>query len=310
VLLRRLGGFVVIAVVQGGHESEAEISRMTSKAFQAALDGLGYEYKVFEYDENLEANLKSLQPKVCLNAMHGKFGEDGVVQKLLESLGIAYTGSGVEASKLSFDKKKSIARAKEEGVPTLPSVTCTVESPLNDDELTLISSWEDGYVVKPAQSGSSRGVTLCSDIIELEEALRESFKWDEVALVEKRLIGRELTVSVFENQAFEVIEIRPKTGFYDMKNKYTKGATDYLVPAPIKEATKKKLQNYALKIFKSFGLKTYGRIDFLMTDDEKALYFMEVNTLPGCTPTSLFPKALAAGGVPFENLIKALIEST
>lgn len=299
----------MIAVVQGGHESEAEISRMTSQAFQNALVSLGYEHQVFEYDEDLEANLKLAKPKVCLNAMHGKFGEDGVVQELLEKLRIPYTGSGVEASKLSFDKKKSIQKAKEQGVPVLPSFSCSTDSPLKAEDLQTVASWTDGFVVKPTQSGSSRGVSLCSKISEMEGALAESYKWGEVALVEKRLIGRELTVAVFEGKAFDVIEIRPKTGFYDMKNKYTKGATDYLVPAPIQEITKKQLQKHALKIFKSFGLKTYGRVDFLMTNDEKDFYFMEVNTLPGCTSTSLFPKALAAGGLPFENLIKALLES-
>jgi D-alanine-D-alanine ligase len=299
----------MIAVIQGGHESEAEISRMTSKAFQQALDGMGHEYKVFEYGENLRAELGALKPELCLNAMHGKFGEDGVVQKLLEDIGIPYSGSGVEASELSFDKTRSIAKAREQGVPTLPSFSCTIAHPLNSENLEVIASWVDGYVVKPAQSGSSRGVSLCSDISEMGEALVESYKWDKVALIEKKLIGRELTVSVLENRAFDVIEIRPKTGFYDMKNKYTKGATDYLVPAPISESAKKKLQDGALKIFKSFGLKTYGRVDFLMTNDEESFYFMEVNTLPGCTPTSLFPKALAAGGLPFENLIKTLIES-
>ena len=299
----------MIAVIQGGHESEAEISRMTSKAFQQALDGLKLEYEVFEYDESLRSNLSALRPDLCLNAMHGTYGEDGVVQTLLEELGIPYSGSGVEASKLSFDKTKSIAKAKKDGVPTLPSFSCSAAHPLSTESIERISLWEDGYVVKPAQSGSSRGVSLCSDISELGEALIESYKWDKVALVEKRLIGRELTVSVLEGNAFDVIEIRPKTGFYDMKNKYTKGATDYLVPAPISEEVKKKLQDCAVKIFKSFGLKTYGRVDFLMTNDEEAFYFMEVNTLPGCTPTSLFPKALAAGGLPFETLIKTLIES-
>jgi len=299
----------VIAVIQGGHESEAEISRMTSKAFQTALDSLGYDYRVFEYGEGLEQELKRLAPKVCLNAMHGKYGEDGVVQSLLETLGIPCTGSGVEASKLSFDKKRALLRAQVVGVPTLPSFTCTKESPLNLTELEAVAAWSNGYVVKPAQSGSSRGVSLCSNMSEFEAALVESYKWDDVALVEKRLIGRELTVSIFKNRAFDVIEIRPKTGFYDMENKYTEGATDYLVPAPVSDKTKKELQEYALKINESFGLKTYGRVDFLMTHDESAAYFMEVNTLPGCTPTSLLPKALAAGGVSFETLIKTLIET-
>jgi len=299
----------VIAVIQGGHESEAEISRMTSEAFQAALSSLGQKFKVLEYSDELAAELKALNPAFCLNAMHGKFGEDGLVQSLLEGLEIPYSGSGVEASRLAFDKKRSLKKAKVMGVPVLPSFSCTHESPLNGEQKVEVASWTDGFVVKPSQSGSSRGVSLCSDMSELSEALVESFKWDDVALVEKRLIGREVTVSIFQDSAFDVIEIRPKTGFYDIKNKYTKGATDYLVPAPIQVRTKELLQKYALQIFKSFDLKTYGRVDFLMSPDEKDLYFMEVNTLPGCTPTSLFPMALASSGVSFEKLIEALLEA-
>ena len=299
----------MIAVVQGGHESEAEISRMTSKAFQGALKDLGLAYTVLEYSEGLKSDLLRLKPDLCLNAMHGKFGEDGLLQSLLEDLRIPYSGTGVAASRLAFDKEKSIKKAKSEGVPVLPHFTCTQEGKLSSEDLKVVASWSSGFVVKPSQSGSSRGVSLCDSIEELDLALKESFLWDEVALVEKRLKGRELTVSVFQDQAFEVIEIRPKTGFYDMKNKYTKGATDYLVPAPISEKTKLDLQNYALQIFKSFELKTYARVDFLMESDESAHYFMEVNTLPGCTQTSLFPKALAAQGLPFKTLIQALVDS-
>lgn len=298
----------MIAVLQGGHESEAEISRMTSRAFQEALDELGCEYKVVEYGSSLSDELLELKPDICLNAMHGKFGEDGTVQSLLATLGVPYTGSGIEASRLSFDKKKSLEKAHSIGVPVLSNFSCTEKTMLSDADKAVVEAWPDGFVVKPSQSGSSRGVTLCDGIGELEEALLESFKWDDVTLVEQRLKGRELTVSVFKNQAFDVIEIRPKTGFYDMKNKYTKGATDYLVPAPISEKTKKTLQEYALEIFRSFGLRTYGRVDFLMSEDESVVFFMEVNTLPGCTQTSLLPKALAQKNIPFKSLVQTLLD--
>jgi D-alanine--D-alanine ligase len=298
----------MIAILQGGHESEAEISRMTSQAFQEALDELGYEYCVLEYSPSLSEDLIRVRPNICLNAMHGKFGEDGTVQALLRSLKIPYTGSGVEASGLSFDKVKSLQKAMDIGVPVLQSFSCAKNEKLSAEERAVVSGWSDGFVVKPSQSGSSRGVTLCDHIDDLSAALVESFKWDERALVEKRLKGREVTVSVFQERAFDVIEIRPKTGFYDMENKYTKGATDYLTPAPISEKTKKNLQEYAVKIFKSFGLKTYGRVDFLMEKDESAVFFMEVNTLPGCTPTSLLPKALAYKNIPFTKLIQTLLD--
>lgn len=299
----------MIAVVQGGHESEAEVSRMTSRAFQEALDELGYKYKVIEYDEGFRHSIETLKPDACLLALHGKFAEDGVVQDLLEKMSVPYTGSGVQASKLSFSKKRSLEEAGKIGIPVLPHFSLKMGQELEQKQVEEVIGWTDGFVVKPSESGSSRGVSLCEDIDELPEALKESFKWDDWALIEKRLKGRELTVSVFEGEAFELIEIRPKTGFYDMKNKYTKGATDYLIPAPVSAETRSACQKYSLEIYKKFNLRTYGRLDFLTTNDESECYFMEVNTLPGCTQTSLLPKALAEKGIKFTHLIDTLIKT-
>ncbi len=299
----------MIAVVQGGHESEAEVSRMTSRAFQEALDELGYEYRVVEFDECFRHSIESLKPDVCLLALHGTYAEDGVVQALLEKLRVPYTGSGVEASKLSFNKERSLKEAAKLGISVLPNFVCSKSKELDEKDLQEISAWNDGFVVKPSESGSSRGVTLCDEIEELPAALEESFRWYKDALVEKRIKGREVTVSVFEGRAFELIEIRPKTGFYDMKNKYTKGATDYLIPAPVNMDLRKKCQEAALKIYREFKLRTYGRVDFLITNDESECFFMEVNTLPGCTATSLLPQALAQKGIKFTHLIDTMIKA-
>jgi D-alanine-D-alanine ligase len=299
----------VIAVIQGGHESEAEVSRMTSRSFQEALDELGRKYKVIEYDEGFRHNLETLKPDVCLLALHGKYAEDGVVQALLEKMGIPYTGSGVEASKLAFSKQRSIEEALKLGVPVLPHVMSYPDKDLTALEVKTVSEWTSGFVVKPSESGSSRGVTLCDHIDELSMALLEAFKWDDSALIEKRVKGREITISLFEGEVFEPIEIRPRTGFYDMKNKYTKGATDYLIPAPISEELKKACQGYALKIYKNFNLRTYARVDFLVESDESEAYFMEANTLPGCTKTSLLPMALAYRKIPFTRLIETLVQT-
>jgi D-alanine-D-alanine ligase len=298
----------MIAVIQGGHPSEAEISRITSKAFQESLNRLGLSYEVLEYDENLVDHLKRLKPDCCLLALHGTYGEDGVVQGVLEHLKIPYTGSGVRASSLSFDKETSILFAKSLGVPVLPSFSLTAESVDSAVEKEVMS-WSDGFVVKPVASGSSRGVGLYNSGDSMKEGLREALKWSKKALVEKRVRGRELTVGVFKGKALEPIEIKPKEGFYDIKNKYTKGATNYLIPAPISEGLKENLQKNALTIFNSFGLSTYGRIDFLVSHDESSHYFMEVNTLPGATPTSLLPMALKHAGVDFDEMVKTLVDN-
>jgi len=297
----------MIVILQGGHPSEAEISRITSKAFQESLKNLGHAFEVVEYDEDLISNLKRLKPECCLLALHGTYGEDGVVQGLLEHLGIPYTGSGVMASSLAFNKSVSIRFAESAGVPVLPSFV--LENSVVDSQiLEKVQSWSDGFVVKPVASGSSRGVGLFNAGDSLEEGVKEALKWSEQALVEKRVRGRELTVGVFKGRAYEPIEIRPKQGFYDIKNKYTKGATEYLIPAPIKHNLKESLKEEALRVFKAFNLFTYARVDFLVQSDESEHYFMEVNTLPGATPLSLLPMALKYEGVSFDELISALIE--
>ena len=304
----------MIAVLQGGHPSEAEISRITSKAFQESLGRLGHSFEILEYDENLIENLKKLKPKCCLLALHGTHGEDGVVQGLLEHLNIPYTGSDVMSSSLSFNKEVSLLFAKSLNVSVLPNfvldavdVSKGVEHVEHVEQ--QVQSWEDGFVIKPVASGSSRGVGLFNSGDSLKPGLKEALKWSKKALVEKRVQGRELTVGIFKGKAYEPIEIKPKQGFYDIKNKYTKGATEYLIPAPIKPELKKNLQKEALKVFKSFGLSTYGRVDFLVSNDESEHYFMEVNTLPGATPTSLLPMALKYAGVSFDELVLALVES-
>ena len=297
----------MIVVLQGGHPSEAEISRITSKAFQESLERLGKEFKVLEYDEDTAQNLKKLNPTCCLLALHGTDAEDGVVQGLLEHLKIPYTGSGILASSLSFDKEASKVFAKSLGVPVLPSFalkTTDVDKNIEDE----VQKWSDGFVIKPVASGSSRGVGLFNSGDSLKPGLEEALKWSEKALVEKRVQGRELTVGVFKDKTYEPIEIKPKQGFYDLKNKYTKGATEYLIPAPINSGLREKIQKEALVIFNAFGLLTYGRVDFLVSYDESKHYFMEVNTLPGATPTSLLPMALEHGGVSFDEMVSVLID--
>lgn len=318
-----------VAIIQGGHSSEAEISRMTSLGFQESLKKLGHEYRVFEYERGFEKDLINYKPETCLLALHGTGGEDGVVQGLLEYLGLNYTGSEIFASSLSFNKKASLDYAKSIGVPVLehlvfdremfnhkmflseqPEAESVEVSGLSENQKQKILSWDEGFVVKPVASGSSRGVTLCSQIKELNEALIEALKWSPKALIEKRVNGRELTVGVFKGQAFDAIEIKPKKGFYDIKNKYTQGATDYLLPAPIQTKLSDELKKQALKIFEMFQLKTYGRVDFIATPDESDFYFIEVNSLPGCTPTSLLPKALAYKNISFEHLIQSLLDES
>lgn len=298
----------MIAVVQGGHDSEAEISRVTSKAFQEALEKLGKEFQVLEFDKSFVPELEKLKPELCINALHGTLGEDGVFQGICEFLSVPYTGSGVFSSALSFDKSKSNLWAQKIGVSVLPFFILKRGERLSAAQVKEVNDWKEGFVVKPVASGSSRGVTLCDHLNELEDSLDEALKWDSRAMVEKRVQGIEVTASVLRGQSLDLIEIKPKKGFYDLKNKYTDGATEYILPAKISDKLTEKIKSSAEEVFEVFDLKTYGRVDFLVDEEKQQEYFLEVNTLPGFTPTSLFPKAAAARGIAFSELVEFLIQ--
>lgn len=239
--------------------------------------------------------------------LHGKWGEDGMVQALLELRSVPYTGSGVMASAVAMDKVMSKKLFLHHGTPTADWYDYRVDScnraPAIKEEISRI-----GYpnVVKPNDQGSSVAITIVKDESGIDAALDAAEKLSDTVMVEQFVDGAELTVGVLGDEPLPVIEIRPHGGFYDYHHKYTRGMTDYLVPAPIEKSLALKLQDISINTFKSLRCKTFGRVDFRLNEAGMP-YCLEVNTIPGMTETSLVPKAAAAAGISFNELVDRIV---
>lgn len=292
-----------IALLVGGLSSERDVSLVTGKAFEGALKELGYPYSVIDAQSDLPQRLMSERPDVALLALHGKYAEDGAVQGICEYLKIPYSGSGILGSALCMDKILSKQILMQHQVPTADFEM------LQFDDATLKNfkpHLAPPFVVKPSRDGSSMGITICQSREELAGALQKAAQYDRQILVESYLEGPELTVSILNDRALTPIEIRPKQGFYDYKNKYTAGQTEYILPPQVNAALIKEVQELALKAHQVLQARTYSRVDFRLHRGRP--YVLEVNTLPGCTPTSLLPKAAQHDGISFVQVIDILIE--
>ena len=238
-------------------------------------------------------------------ALHGSCGEDGRIQATLDLLGVPYTGSGYLGSAMAMDK--DLTKRLVSGVVTTPrweTVTVTKE---NIQE--LLGRVELPVVVKPIASGSSIGVYIAKTAQELEAALQESVKLGGRTVLEQYIEGREIQVALLEDRALPSIEIIPKVGFYDYENKYQPGAAEEVCPSPIPQEWEKRLGEAALAVFRTLGLGVYSRADFIVTDDGTP-YFLEINTLPGMTPTSLVPQEAAAVGIDYPALCQRIIDAS
>lgn len=295
-----------VAVIYGGISSEREVSINTGKAIVGAVERLGFDAVPIEVTADLSDLVSKLtNPKVSavVNGLHGRYAEDGSIQGILEYLKIPYTGSGVLASALAMNKIYSKEFFKRAEIPIAQHVVVRKNEVFNFKS----SGLSVPVVVKPNIEGSSVGVTIVKKEEDVGSALSEAFKYDEDALIEKFIPGIEISVPVYFNEALEGIEIAPKSGFYDYNSKYTAGATEYFIPARTTEKVRTKVKELSLKAFKALGCRQYARVDFRV--DGENPYILEVNTLPGCTETSLVPKALLYKGISFDEFIRSLIET-
>ncbi|HJX98076.1 MAG TPA: D-alanine--D-alanine ligase [Chthoniobacterales bacterium] len=291
-----------VAVLMGGPGSERDVSLATAKGVSKALRFSGIEVvDVDVRDENFP-----LAPDVDLafNCIHGTFGEDGQIQKILEDRGVAYTGDGVEASRIAFDKVLSKEKFLERGVITPESeVIDAGQRPKMSVPL----------VVKAARQGSTVGIVIVKNANELDAALKEAAKFDRKLLIEKFVSGRELTIGILGDQALPIIEIIPKGGFYDFNTKYpflnpqAGASAEHVCPAKIDSSLTKKIQELALAAFRALGLVVYGRVDVLLTDRGEP-FVLEVNTIPGMTEASLLPEAAGVAGISYPELCLRIIE--
>lgn len=237
-------------------------------------------------------------------ALHGENGENGKVQAAFDLFGIRYTGTGYLGSALAMDKGLSKKMFTANHIPTPYGTTLRKSEGLEGiDESRVVYP----CIVKPACGGSSIGVSIAGNKDELKQALEEAFSYEEEVVIEQFIKGREFSVGVVDKEAYPIIEIVPKTGFYDYKNKYQPGATDEFCPADISHEATEKMQECACKVADILLLDNYCRIDFIM-DEEENIYCLEANTLPGMTPTSLLPQEAEAMGMDYGTLCEKLIE--
>lgn len=290
-----------IGVLMGGLSREREISLKSGHAVASALRNCGYE--VVEIDAGRDVALKLTEAKIELAVvmLHGRWGEDGTIQGMLEILGIPYTGSSPLASAICINKDFTKQLVREAGVRT-PDWKVVRRS---DIETLRESPLPLPLIVKPNREGSTLGVSIVRTAVDFRAALQEAGRYDDVILVEQYIQGREVTVGILEGRALPVLEIVPKSGFYDFTSKYTKGMTEYIVPAPIPTEKAEELVRLSEKIFRLLGCGGMARADFILADSP---YFLEINTIPGMTETSLVPKAAAAAGISFEEFSEKIIQ--
>jgi D-alanine-D-alanine ligase len=282
----------------GGLSSEREISIKSGMAVLEALKRQGVEAFPVILDGDVVEKVLNAQMDLAFLALHGKLGEDGTIQGLLELLRIPYTGSGVLGSALAMDKVKAKQIFLASGIPTPEFVV-----------------WEEGmsptfplpWVVKPVSEGSTIGVSIVREEAELESALSKALEYDSEVFIERFIPGKELTVAVLNGRPLEVIEILPEGGFYDFERKYTPGKTQYLIPAPIGEELRKRAKELAVLAYKALKCSGCIRVDFRL-DPEGGLWVLEVNTIPGMTATSLVPRAASYEGLSFDELVLEILK--
>jgi len=299
-----------VAVVMGGPSEEREISFMTGNAIVQALQEKGYDVVPIDLEPGyLVRQLEACGAKVVFNAVHGLYGEDGRMQSVLEMIGMPYTGSGVLSSALSMDKVYSKRMFQSQGVPT-PKCLFASSNDKNDIVQETMATFSFPVVVKPASQGSSLGVEIVKDKEELEAAVKEAFSYGKEILVEEFIKGKEIAAGVMETVdgvlAMPLVLIEPRSGSYDFKSKYTKGATIYTVPAPLDAEITKKIQDIALAAYKALGCNGVARADILLTVSGE-VFVLEMNSVPGMTGTSLIPKAAAAMGISFPDFCEKIL---
>lgn len=287
-----------ITVLLGGPSAEREVSLRSGASVAAALRSRGHD--VFELDPREPGWRLAPGTEVVFLALHGTYGEDGTVQLELEKMRIPYTGCDVAASRVGFNKALTKERCAAAGVPVARSFTTSVA------DMALPSGWNPPLVIKPVCQGSSVGLQFVERAEDWSGALLESLRHDTQVIVEEKIVGRECTVGILDDRALPIVEVRPKSGVYDYRTKYSVGATEYFCPAPFDDVTTRRVQEAGLAAFRAIGGRDYSRVDVIVRADGSPVV-LEVNTLPGMTETSLLPKAALAAGIGYAELCERMV---
>lgn len=293
-----------VAVVMGGTSAEREISIQTGSGVMRALHELGYEAQSLDYDARFLDGIRALQPDVAFIALHGPGGEDGQVQAILDYLAIPYQGAGVEACALAMDKHLTKKLCAAEGLPTAAWDLFD----LSGGTLPLLpGSLDLPLVVKPRFEGSAIGVNIVRTHEQWSQTMLDCAPRYAEILAEEYIAGREFTCAVLGEEALPVVEILPnRDEFYTYEAKYGAGGSTHIVPARIDDDLAARMQMLALSVHRLIGLRDYSRTDFIVSKEGRP-YILEINTLPGLTPVSVFPDACGAAGISYEALVDRLI---
>ena len=300
-----------IAVIMGGNSAEADVSRSSARGVIEALNQNYSRVHGVELDRNIATTLADINPDVVFPILHGPPGEDGTLQGFLEILGYRYVGSDVHGSAFAMDKIVAKEVFRGAGLPVVSQTVVEKRQGVAAAVEQVIRELGHYVVVKPARQGSAIGVTLVENANELHQGIDSAFSYDDRLLVEQRIDGREITVGVIDHDngtdAFQVIEIvTPENTWYDFDHRYTEGWSDHLMPAELPDEQTRQLQSVAISAHQALGCRDLSRADFVVTSD--AIYLLEVNTLPGMTPTSLYPDGARAYGLDFPALVSHLVE--
>ena len=299
-----------IGVIAGGVSSEREISLMTGKNIYDSLLKSGYNAILIDPKNDFYNKLKEIN--LAFLALHGRYGEDGTIQGLLEFMGIPYTGSGVLGSAIAINKVLSKKIMKHENILTPDYIAVDFNGKTDLTKIKELVNERLTYpvIVKPNSEGSTIGTSIVNDDAQLDCAVKGALKYDSRILIEKYINGRELTVGIIGSEpvALPIIEIKPKSGFYDYEAKYVKGMTEYIVPAKLDEDIYSYVSETAIKCHKVLECSSISRVDFILDKNNNA-YVFELNTMPGMTATSLVPKAARAAGIDFNQLVEIILDS-
>ncbi|CAM1651281.1 D-alanine--D-alanine ligase [Bartonella apihabitans] len=295
-----------VAVLMGGFSSERPISLSSGTACAEAIENLGYKVTKVDVGRDVASRLSELKPDIAFNALHGIFGEDGRIQGILEFLQIPYTHSGVLASALAMDKGRAKIVAAANGVTVAPSRV------MNRFEIGKIHPIEPPYVIKPVYEGSSFGVVIvkAGQNTPPSEITGSSWHYGDDVIVEKYVAGRELTCAVLGGEALEVCEIVPdkEFQFYDFQSKYKPGGSKHVCPAPLSPNIYQNVQRMSVAAHQALGCRGVSRSDFRFDEEKGELVWLEINTQPGMTPTSLVPDMAKVAGRSFGDLVKWMLE--
>ena len=297
-----------VAVLMGGRSAEREVSLNTGQQVAEALTSIGMRPETIDAGEpDFVRRIEESDADVCFIALHGRFGEDGTVQGMLELLGMPYVGSGVLASALAMDKVMSKLVFERDGIPTPPWLRVVAGQDWSAEEITRVLGPKT--VVKPANEGSSVGMTIVHTPAELPAGIELALSYDDSVVVERFVAGVEVTVGVLGNDdltALPTLEIVPEHEFYDYESKYLPGMSSHIIPARVPEAVARECQRLAVEAHKALGCRGMSRSDTIVAEDG-AVYLLEVNTIPGMTSTSLLPDAARAAGIEFPELCRMLV---